>query len=161
MKRSLWMTTGALMLAAVTAIPLMAQPPQGRGPGGRGMGWGGAGGPGPMPILRGLDLSDAQREQIRAIAGAQRAKGAGPQSKVMALQKQLGLAILADTPDPAKLEELKGAISAARAEELAAQTEVESRIAQVLTSEQRAQARETLAKMEPPGGDRRGRGARP
>ena len=163
MKRDLWITIAALALAAVTAIPLMAQPPQGRGPGGlRGMGPGGPGpgGPGAMPMLRGLDLSDAQREQIRTITEAERSTGR--QSKVGELQKELQLAILADTPDASKIDALKGAIGAATVEALAARIEIESRIAQVLTPEQRAQARDTLAQLGPPNGPppggRRGRG---
>jgi len=58
MTRSIWTAVGALVLAAAVAIPVIAQPPQGgRGPG-RGPG-------GPLPMLRGLDLTDAQKDQIK------------------------------------------------------------------------------------------------
>jgi Spy/CpxP family protein refolding chaperone len=72
------------------------------------------------------------------------------------LNSQLQLAILADTPDTPKLDELKAAIASGAAAELAHRIEVGSKIVQILTPEQRAQARENIGKMGPPQG-RRGR----
>ncbi|MFL6279754.1 MAG: Spy/CpxP family protein refolding chaperone [Vicinamibacterales bacterium] len=140
MKRMMWSAVLALVVAAAVAIPAIAQPPQGgRGPG-RGPAFDGA-----LPILRGLNLTDAQREQIRAIAEAQRT-GNNPRRELMDLERQLQAAVLADTPDQQKIDELKNSIATASATELAARIELQSRIAQVLTPEQRAQAREALAK---------------
>src|SRR3954447_4027432 len=151
MKRTIWSAVAALVLAAAVAIPAIAQPPQGgRGPG-RGPGFDGA-----LPILRGLNLSDAQREQIRALTEAQRTAD-NPRRNLMDLERQLQAALLADSPDQQKIDELKNSIAAASAADLTARIELQSRIAQVLTPEQRAQAREALAKA--PG--RRGGGARP
>ena len=154
MKRTLWSTAAALVIAAAVAIPVVAQPPQGPGggPAGRG-GFGGRGGA--FPMLRQLGLTDAQREQIRTITQQQRG-AAGPERKVADLNKQLHLAILAETPDSQKIDELKTSIAAAMAEELAARIDVQTRIAQVLTPEQRAQARDALAKAGPPQGPPRG-----
>jgi periplasmic protein CpxP/Spy len=154
MKRTLWSTAAALVIAAAVAIPVMAQRGPGRGgpPGGPG-GFGGPGGP--FPILRELGLSDAQREQIRTISQAQRGDANSPQRRLGDLNKQLHLAILAETPDVAKIDELKGTIAAATAEELTARIDLQTRIAQVLTPEQRAQAREALAKAGPPRGPRK------
>ena len=73
------------------------------------------------------------------------------------LQRQLQMAIMAEAPDPQKLEELKAAITAATAEELTARIDLETQVAQILTPEQRAQAREALANAGPPQGGRRGR----
>lgn len=158
MKRTMWMTMIAVAVAAVVTIPLMAQPPQGRGMGrGMGMGMGpgrggpgGPGGAGPMAFLRGVDLTDAQREQIRAIMEDHR--GNAPGRNVRELDKQLQLAILADTPDTQKIDELKAAIAAGTVEELATRIEVESKIAQILTPAQRAKAREAVGNMGPPPG---------
>ena len=151
MKRTIWSAVAALVLAAAVAIPAIAQPPQGgRGPG-RGPGFDGA-----LPILRGLDLSDAQREQIRALTEAQRTAD-NPRRNLMDLERQLQAALLADSPDQQKIDELKNSIAAASAADLTARIELQSRIAQVLTPEQRAQAREALGKA--PG--RRGGSARP
>ena len=154
MTRTIWSTVMVVALAALVTIPLVAQQPQGRGMGrgaGMGMGPGGRGGPGgpggPMAILRGIELTDAQREQIRAIMDAQRENRPG--ERVRDLDRQLHLAILADTPDTQKLDELKAAIAAGTAEGFLHRVEVESKIVQILTPEQRAQARENVAKMGP------------
>jgi periplasmic protein CpxP/Spy len=146
MKRTIWSTVAALAIAAAVAIPVVAQP-QGPGQRGGGPGFGGRGGP--FPVLRGLNLNDAQREQIRSITQQQRTDDNSPQRKVADLNKQLHLAILADTPDLQKIDELKTSIAAATAEALTAQVDVQTRIAQVLTPEQRAQAREALTKAGP------------
>ena len=152
MKRTLWMTMTVVALAALVTIPLVAQQPQGRGMGrGMGMGPGGPGGPGgPMAFLRGVELTDAQREQIRAIMDPMREDS--PAAKVRDLDKELQLAILADSPDTQKIDELKAAIAAGTAEELSHRVEVESKIVQILTPAQRAQARENISKMGPPQG---------
>ena len=157
MKRTILFTVAAAVLAAVASIPLVAQ---GRGAGGRGFGPGGPGGFGPLAVLRDLNLSAAQREQIRAITEDRRADGKPPDARVGELQKQLQLAIFSDGTQPQKLDELKAAIAAAHAEELAARIDVETRIAQVLTPEQRSQARDALAKTGPPDGGRGRRGRR-
>lgn len=153
MKRTLWSAVAALAIAAAVAIPVIAQP---QGPGQRGPGFGGRGGP--FPMLRGLNLNDAQREQIRSITQQRRTDDNSPQRKVADLNKQLYLAILADAPDLQKIDELKTSIAAAAAEALTAQVDVQTRIAQVLTPEQRAQAREALTKAGPrrPPNGRRG-----
>jgi periplasmic protein CpxP/Spy len=139
MTRTMWTAVAAMILAAAVAIPVIAQPPQGGRGSGRGP-WAG----GLMPVLRGLDLTDAQREQIRALTEQRRA--AGDVRNLMDLERQLQTAILADTPDQQKIEELKNSIAAASAQELAARIDLQSRIAQVLTPEQRAQARDAVGK---------------
>lgn len=153
MKRMIWSSIAAIVLAAAVAIPVIAQPPQGGGGRGPGRGGVGAGGPGaPLPLLRELNLTDAQREQIRAMTEQRRASGTDPRRKIVDLDRQLQAAIFADTPDPQKIGDLKNAVAAATAEELAARVELQSRIAEILTPEQRAQAREALGKS----GGRRG-----
>jgi Spy/CpxP family protein refolding chaperone len=105
-------------------------------------------------MLRGVDLTDAQREQIRAIVTEQRT-GEDSMRKLGELRRELHTAIFADTPDPARIEQLKGAIVEAEAAALAARIEHQLKIAQVLTPDQRAKVREM------PGPGPRGRGARP
>ncbi|MEP6918361.1 MAG: Spy/CpxP family protein refolding chaperone, partial [Acidobacteriota bacterium] len=129
----------------------------GKGRGGRGFGPGGP--DGPFPLLRALNLTDSQREQIRALSQHRR-DGTAPQATAAGLHRQLQVALMADTPDPQKVEQLKAAIGAATAEELAARVELETQIAQILTPEQRAQARQALDRPGPPAGGRRGRPGR-
>jgi Spy/CpxP family protein refolding chaperone len=59
-----------------------------------------------MPMLRGLNLTDAQREQIRTLSEQRRASG-DPRRTLMDLERQLQTAILADTPDQQKIDDLK------------------------------------------------------
>jgi Spy/CpxP family protein refolding chaperone len=96
-------------------------------------------------MLRGLNLTDAQKEQIKTLTDQRRA-GEDPRRNLMDLERQLQTAIFADVPDQQKIEELKGSIAAASAQDLAARIELESRISQILTPEQRAQARDAVAK---------------
>lgn len=140
MKRTMWTAVAALTLAAAVAIPAIAQPPQGGRGAGRGPGMGG-----PLPVLRGLNLTDAQRDQIKTLT-EQRRTGGEPRRNLMDLERQLHVAILAEAPDQQKIEELKSSIASASAQELVARIDLESRIAQILTPEQRAQAREAVAK---------------
>ena len=155
MKRLIWSSIAALTLAAAVAIPVIAQPPQaGRGPGrGAGPGWA-------LPMLRELNLTDAQREQIRTLTEQRRANGEDPRRKVADLDRQLQAAIFADAPDQQKIEDLKHAIAAAPADELTARVELQSRIAQVLTPEQRTKAREALGRRAGAPGGRAGRPGR-
>ena len=149
MRKMVWSSMAVMMFAVAIAIPMSAQPPQGRG--GRGPGRGGFGGPGAaMPLLRELNLTDAQREQIRALSEQRRTQAAdSPRQKTMDLERQLELAIFADAPEPQKIDELRKSIAAAMAEELAARVELQSRVAELLTPEQRAQAREKLGNSTP------------
>ncbi len=155
MKRTLWTAVAVL---AVVAIPLIAQQPQGRGfgrgmgpgPGGRGMG------PGPMPILHQLNLTEAQREQIRTLTEEWR--NDRPEVRMMELEKQLHALVFADSPDVGKINELKTAIAAAQAEHLARRVDHELQLVQVLTPEQRAKARELIANGPGPGPGRGRRG---
>lgn len=164
MKRTFLSIAGALVVAAAIAIPVLAQPPQGRGAGGGGrMGPGGPGrpgGPGVVALLRGLDLTTEQREQIRSIISAQRGSDNRPGHEVASLQRQLQLALLSDPPDTGRIDELKATIAAAQPEALAARVDVVSRIAQVLTPDQRAQARQKLEQAGPRRGGMGGRGGR-
>ena len=108
MKRTVWSALFATVLAAVVAIPVLAQPPQGgRGPGR---------GPGPdglLPILSRLNLTDAQREQIRSLGEAQRGAD-NPRRNLMDLERQLQVATFSETPDQQKIDDLKNSIAAAR-----------------------------------------------
>lgn len=136
------MMTAALALAAFTAAN--AQGP-GRGPG-FGFGPGGPGGPGrgAMAVLRGLDLTDDQRTQIKAIREAAREARDTPPAGVP-LHRQIQAEIFADVPDTQTLATLQDQLIQAQAAQFAKRLEIEQKIAQVLTPEQRQQVRERLA----------------
>lgn len=140
--RTLWTSVTATLVLALAFVTVSAQPPSGRG--GR-QGHMGPGPGGPMAMLRGLDLTDAQREQIRALAEEQRKDGP-PMQKAGELRRELHAAIFADSPDHARIDQLEAAIAEAEATALSAHVEHQLKVAQVLTAEQRAKVRELPAR---------------
>ena len=135
----------AAVLTALGAITVLAQGP---GPQGRGRGPGGPGGPGPnvLAMVGQLDLSDAQREQLRQIVEDGR-QGGDPGAGVRAAERKLHEALLADNPDAGSIETLKAAINAAHAAELDHRIALLQKVAQILTPAQRQQ----LLKLQPQG----------
>ena len=115
---------------------------QGRqiGPGGPGFGGRGRGGPFGGVVA---DLTDQQREQVKAILDAEREAG-GPREE-MKLRQALNLELLADAPNTQRIEELKQQLVSAHAESLSRHIGMQQKINQVLTAEQRAKARERIA----------------
>jgi Spy/CpxP family protein refolding chaperone len=74
------------------------------------------------------------------------------------LRRSLHATIFADTPDLAHIDQLRASIAEAEAAALAARVDLEMKIAQILTPEQRAQARELTARA--PGRGQRARDIR-
>jgi len=128
-----------LLAAAVLASTLAAQAPDGRG---RGMGPG-RGGPGPLPMLERLDLTDAQKEQVKALTAERAQQGTG--RTLAGLERELNGAVMADSPDTAKIEQLKTSIVEAQTAALNERVDLQLRIAQILTPEQRQKARDVPA----------------
>ena len=146
-------TARTLSVAAVAALAVIiavaavdARQGPGRGPGGPGRGFGPDG---PFPVLRQLNLTEAQKDQIKTLvadARAQSGDAAGEQArKVAALRRDLHAAIFADTPDPSQIDQLRTSLAEAQSAVLSARIDLETKIAQVLTPEQRKQARELAA----------------
>jgi protein CpxP len=129
-------------------------------PGGPGRGFGPRGG-GPLSSLRGIDLTDEQKEQIRTIreearqaqggqaaddpAGRGPRRGPGRGGPEFDLHRQLQAELFADSPDQQKIAALQQQLIAAHSTRLAHQSAIEQKIAQVLTAEQREQVRQRLA----------------
>jgi Spy/CpxP family protein refolding chaperone len=131
------------VLIAATAFTIASA--QGGGPRGRGgPGGPGFGGPGFGAWARFADLSDTQRQQIKAIVDEDRASRQGPPA-AMTLHRQLEAELLADNPDDQKIETLRQQLVQAQGEEVAHQITLQRKIAAVLTAEQRAKVRERLA----------------
>jgi protein CpxP len=128
-------------------------PQQGRrgGPGGPG---GGRMGPAGVPFE---ELTEEQRQQIKAIMDEQREGEQGPPAD-MKLRQSLDTELLADAPNEQRIQELKGQIDAASAAQLDKHIALQRKINQILTPEQRAKARERIAnRPENGGGPGRGR----
>jgi len=144
----------AALVIGLCALPAFAQGP-GQGMGGRG-GRGGPGcpgfGPGFMPMLQQLDLTDQQREQIRSLLEANRPTG--DPGQLRAAELKLHATILGDNPDQQAIDAAKATINAAHAAELDHQIDTLAKVAQVLTPDQRQQ----LIKLQSEGPRGRGRG---
>jgi Spy/CpxP family protein refolding chaperone len=101
-----------------------------------------------------LDLTDAQREQLRGLMeeGRQgRDSGAG----IRDAEQKLHAAVLADTPDLQAIEALKATLNTAHAAELDHRIEMMEKVAGILTPAQKQQ----LLRLPPPGPPQgRGRG---
>lgn len=120
--------------------PAIGQGRQGgpaRGPGGRG------GRGGPLGVVM-EDLTDQQREQVKAILDSERQGQQGPPPE-MQLRQSLEQELLADNPNLQKIEELKQQIVSATSDSLTRQISIQQKINQILTAEQRAKARERVA----------------
>jgi Spy/CpxP family protein refolding chaperone len=90
-----------------------------------------------MPMLQQLNLTDQQREQVRALMDGNRPPGDPGQLRDAEIK--LHTAILGDTPDPQAIDAAKATINAAHAAELDHQIEMLTKIAQILTPDQRQQ----------------------
>jgi len=148
----------AALALSLGTLPLMAQGPGGgfgggQPPMGQGRGrMGGGPGPGIVPGLNQLDLTDTQKEQIRAVMEAERQSGPG--QAMRDAEKGLHTAIFAQTQDLAAIARAKAALLAAQAAELDHRIELQGKIAQILTPAQRQQ----LLSLQPPGPRGRGPG---
>jgi Spy/CpxP family protein refolding chaperone len=143
MKRTMWSVIVAVVLAVAAFGLADAQGRGQRGPrpdGGPGFGRGGPGG-----FARFADLTDEQKKQVQAILEEERSSREGPPAS-MTIRRQLDAEILSDSPDEQKIDTLRLQLVQAHGEELSRQIAVQRRIAQVLTVEQRATARERLDK---------------
>jgi len=103
-----------------------------------------------MMMVRQLDLSEAQQEQLKAIAGDRRVDG-NPGAAAREAERQLNEAIFGESVDATKIDVAKSALATAHAAELAHRIETLQKVSQILTPVQRQQ----LLKLEP-GRGRRG-----
>ena len=92
--------------------------------------------------------TDEQKKQVQAILEEDRASRQGP-SASMTLRRDLEAEILSDSPDEQTIETLRQQLVQAQGEELSRHIAVQRKIAQILTAEQRATARERLSQPRP------------
>src|SRR5262249_31789408 len=133
---------------------LMAAQPGGHrrgGPGGPG-GPGGLGGPGgfggPFPMLRQLDLSDAQQEQGKGILDANKEASQAIHQRLAAAHKAQADAIEAQPTDEGLIRAKSSDLAAIEADAAVLRAKVQSAIFQVLTPEQQEKAKALKAERE-------------
>ena len=127
----------------------------GFGPGGPGgpFGPGGPGGPrggrfgGPMG-LRGLDLTDAQREQVQTIMSGHREALQASGRKVMDARQALHEAVTAENSDEAVIRQKAAAVGAAEGDAAVLHATIQKEVAAVLTPEQLQQLKTRRDEMQ-------------
>ena len=138
----------AALAAGGTAIAV-AQPPQG-GPGG-GPHMGGRRGPG-GPLgdlgLRGLDLSDAQRDEVQKIMESHKAEFDQVRAKLRDAHQAVAKATDAGTVDESAIRATTTALASAMADEAILRAKVRSEVNGILTAEQLQKVQERKAEMQ-------------
>ena len=129
------------------------------GPGGPGMrgGPGGRGGMFGLP-MRELGLTDAQREQVRAIMESHRDEQRAIGERMQAARKSLHETIAADVFDEGVIRAKAGEIGAVEADAAVLQAKIRGEVFALLTPEQVKKAKELRSEMENRMKDGRGRG---
>lgn len=136
----------ASVVAQPQAGPHVQQGPRMRGPGGPG-GMRGPGGFG-LPGLRQLDLSDAQKEQIRAIQESHRDEGRLIAERTRTAQRDLNLAAEGTVVDESNIRAKANALAAVIADGTIHRAKVNAEIFNVLTSEQQQKLEAFRAEMQ-------------
>jgi len=124
------------------------QPPPFRG---RGMGPGrGAGGPmGMLPMLGPrIGLTDAQKDQIKAIADAHKDEWKALADREHAARVAVDAAISADTIDEATIRQKSADAAAVDADVAMARAHARAEVLQILTADQKAQLKTMQAEMQ-------------
>lgn len=120
------------------------------GPGGRFGGPGGPGGPmGMLPMLgRELNLTDAQRDQIKAIAESHKAEWKAIGDRERAARTSLNDVVTADSIDEAAIRQKSSEVAAVEADLAVARAHAHAEVLQILTADQKAQLKTMQAQMK-------------
>ncbi|MGE3706371.1 MAG: Spy/CpxP family protein refolding chaperone [Vicinamibacterales bacterium] len=144
----------ALLAAGLGSAYVSAQdnsgghgPFMGRGRMGRFGGPGGPGGPGGLPLHR-LNLTDAQRAQVKAVFDSHEAELKAIGERMRPARKALHDAIAANALDEATIRAKAADVAAVEADAAVLRGRIHSDVWQVLTPEQQKQAQALRAQME-------------
>jgi Spy/CpxP family protein refolding chaperone len=109
----------------------------GPGPGGR---FGGPGGPmGMLPMLgRAIDLTDPQKDQIKAIADSHQADWKALADRARTAHGALNAAVMGDTIDEALIRQKSAEVAAVDADLAVARARTKAEVFQILTADQKS-----------------------
>ena len=137
------------IVAAVAGGTLaLAQAPAPGGPGVHGPGRGGRGGPGADFGLRGVDLTDAQRDQVRTIRESHQSEFDAARTKLRDAHRAFAEATRAATIDEAAIRARSADVAAAMADEAILRAKVHAEVFAILTPEQQQKANEVRSSMK-------------
>ncbi len=97
----------------------------------------------PAPPGPRLNLTEAQRNEIRGLRETQRKESQALREKMRAARQQLQQAMRAEVPDEAAIRSAAEALGALQADKAVLQARARSGFMQVLTPEQQAQVKQT------------------
>ena len=147
---------GAVLLGLSAVAAASAQGQGGGQPpvGGRRGGPGGPGGPmGAIGIpLQRLDLTDAQREQVKGIMESHQAELRTLGEKAMTARRALDQAVTAETVDEGAIRARAADVAAIESDLAVARARIHADVFQILTSEQKTKLKELQAEMAKHGG---------
>ena len=143
---------GLVAALAGGAVVAIAQPPQGGGPGIGGPGRGGPRGGGPRGVggdlgLRGVDLTDAQKEQLRAITDSHKAEFEQVRTKLREAHQALATASDGQTVNESAIRASSTTLATALADEAILRAKVRAEVQGILTAEQLQKMQERRAEM--------------
>ena len=147
---------GVVLVAGTGAAVIAARE---QGPGGRGgfMGPGGPGGPGMRGLggpggiiegLRALELTDTQRDQVKATMESHQAEFEAQFTKAEAARKALHAAVSAEAFDEAAIRQKSADVAIVEADGAVLRGKVHSEVWALLTPEQQAKAKNLQAQMK-------------
>lgn len=120
---------------------------------GRGMGPGGPGRGGPMGMLpmlaRDLNLTDAQKDQIKTVAESHRDEWKALTDRARAAHETLQQAVMADTVHEALIRQRSAEVAAVEADLAVARARAHAEVFRILTPEQKAQALDQAKQRRP------------
>jgi protein CpxP len=154
MSRHILVVTGLVAALAGGSIALAQQTPQGRPGMGDRRGPGGPRGPAAGPRgfagdlgLRGIDLTEAQREQVRGIMQSHQAEFQQAGTRLRDAHRAFGEAVNATPLDEAAVRARSTDIAGAMAEEAILRAKVRAEVFNLLTPEQQQTLNDRKAKM--------------
>lgn len=158
-KRGVGVAAGvALAIGATAAIHARGQGPGGgprgefgrRGPGGPGgAGMPGMRGPaGVVPALRALDLTEAQREQVKGVMDAHRVELEAQMQRLGPAREALQSTITAETLDEAAIRQRASELASIEADGAVLRAKVHAQVWGLLTAEQQQRARDLKAQRD-------------
>lgn len=166
---TMWKTIAAvtvgIVLAAGATVAIQARE-QGPGRPGGGFGRRGPGGPGGpgmggpggvLPGLRGLDLTDAQREQVKGLMESHKAEFDAQLQKLGPAHKALQDTIMAETLDETAIRQRAAELAAVEADGAVLRAKVFAQVWALLTPDQQQKARDMKAQADKRRSERRGR----
>lgn len=101
------------------------------------------------PGLAGLNLTDAQRQQIRTLREHNRAAGRDQMRQLREARQSLRAEMYADAPDQNKIDALRQQMTTLAQQIEGRRLDVQQQIAQILTAEQRQFMREHRGQFRP------------